>query len=97
MKYLEVTLRVPFMDLSDEDRAELADLTACSVEDLPTLADYVAGDEEGPEEIAGHIASAIDLADKGDFFAGSDIYITIPTWTVTAEHDTQVVSARWVD
>lgn len=97
MKYLEVTLRIPFIDLPDEERSELAELTGMDPEDMPTLDNYVAGEEEGPNEIADAIASALDLADRGEMFSGTDIYITIPTWTPGAEHDTEVVSAKWVD
>lgn len=93
MKYLEITMRVPIIDLPQAERRELAEQMMLEPDDtLETLAEYIEA-PDGADRVAQAIASGLDLADKGEMFAGSEIYVTMPDWQTC---DTEVVSAKWV-
>ena len=93
MKHLEITLRVPIVDLPESERRELAEQMMLEPDDtLENLAEYIEA-PDGADRVAQAISSGLDLADKGEMFAGSEIYVTMPEWP---HCDTEVVSAKWV-
>ena len=97
MKYLEITIQVPIVDLPEPERRELTEQMRLEPGDtLETLAEYVEA-PDGANRISSAIASAIDLADRDEMFAGSEVYVTLPEFRFSdPETEVQVVSAKWV-
>lgn len=96
MRKMRITIDVPIVDLTDEARKELCEMSFIDPQDMPNLADYLEDKDEGMMELAHAIISPIFYAMKeencGEMFAGTDVYVTLEQGG-----NLELVDAVWVD